>query len=291
MGNRATLSARRDDHPGDDDQRAPRARTWPPAPKVRAPWFSLINGWLYIRADHKIASVISFLLGLGLSVLTAPPNGNRRVERTWGVRLAALDSLEQAALAALSDAALRTHVGRLLSELAWWWMEITWVGGTGRTCAQVLTQMDVPGVPDPMVLFRGNDSLLMEAERVLRQAAHDPGKIEMYLTRFGHMVESADPIQPTLRESPELLVWQLAAARQSERDPDERLAEIRREREQATASVQAMAGIRGYIARKLLAVGQSHAAHTDNAVFHFQRVLAAIRSAFLEAGGAAREGR
>lgn len=29
--------------------------------------------------------------------------------------------------------------------------------------------------------------------------------------------------------------------------------------------------------------GQTHAAHTDNAVFHFQRVLAAVRATFLEA--------
>jgi len=31
-------------------------------------------------------------------------------------------------------------------------------------------------------------------------------------------------------------------------------------------------------------VGQSHSAHTDNAVFHFQRVLAALRATFLEIG-------
>jgi pyruvate,water dikinase len=30
--------------------------------------------------------------------------------------------------------------------------------------------------------------------------------------------------------------------------------------------------------------GQTHAAHTDDAVFHFQRVLAAVRATFLEAG-------
>jgi pyruvate,water dikinase len=34
----------------------------------------------------------------------------------------------------------------------------------------------------------------------------------------------------------------------------------------------------------LLVVGQNHAAHTDDAVFHFQRVLAMLRATFLEAG-------
>ncbi len=45
-----------------------------------------------------------------------------------------------------------------------------------------------------------------------------------------------------------------------------------------------MKGTRGVVARGVLAAGQSYAAHTDDAVFHFQRVLAAIRTTFLEAG-------
>ena len=34
----------------------------------------------------------------------------------------------------------------------------------------------------------------------------------------------------------------------------------------------------------MLFTGQTHAAHTDDAVFHFQRVLAAVRATFLDAG-------
>jgi pyruvate,water dikinase len=48
--------------------------------------------------------------------------------------------------------------------------------------------------------------------------------------------------------------------------------------------VRALKGLRGVMARRLLSVGQSYAAHTDDAVFHFQRVLSAIRATFLEAG-------
>ena len=36
--------------------------------------------------------------------------------------------------------------------------------------------------------------------------------------------------------------------------------------------------------RRILSIGQSYAAHVDDAVFHLQRVLALIRVAFLEAG-------
>lgn len=72
---------------------------------------------------------------------------------------------------------------------------------------------------DPNTLFVGNDSLMIESERALRRAAADPTKVQDYLARFGHMVESADPIDPTLRESPEHLAWQLAAERDSDYDP------------------------------------------------------------------------
>jgi hypothetical protein len=41
--------------------------------------------------------------------------------------------------------------------------------------------------------------------------------------------------------------------------------------------VNALGGLRGFLARQLLTLGQSYAAHVDNAVFHFQRVLALAR--------------
>ncbi|MBI4443266.1 MAG: hypothetical protein HY649_07820 [Acidobacteria bacterium] len=261
-----------------------RARTWPPAPKQRAPWFALINGWLYTRVDHKPVSVYAFLIGTALSFLLGSLNGHRRVRRTWPQRITVLEGLERVGMAALPDNGLRAHADRLLNELAWWWIEVVWFAAAGRMCAQLIEQMQVPGVADPAVLFQGNDSLLLEAERALRLAANDPGKVEDYLARFGHAVESADPIHPTLRESPEHLAWQLAAVRRSDVSPDERLSRARHQREAAEAAVRAMQGLRGVIARRALVIGQSHAAHTDNAVFHFQRVLAALRATFLETG-------
>lgn len=97
-------------------------------------------------------------------------------------------------------------------------------------------------------------------------------------------MESADPIHPTLRESPDLLAQYLAVARHSATSPDERLIRSRRERAAAEALVRAVRGPRGFAERRMLAVGQSSAAHADDAVFHLQRVLALVRAAFLEAG-------
>jgi hypothetical protein len=108
--------------------------------------------------------------------------------------------------------------------------------------------------------------------------------VEDYLARFGHFVESADPIHPTLRESPDLLTQYLAVARHTDIGPAERLLRSRRERTAAETLVRAMGGRRGFVARWMLTIGQSCAAHTDDAVFHLQRVLALVRAAFLEAG-------
>lgn len=125
---------------------------------------------------------------------------------------------------------------------------------------------------------------MIEAERALRRAAADSTKVGDYLARFGHIVESADLIDPTLRESPEHLAWQLTAVRKSGSDPDARLMRARAEREKAERSVRVLKGLLGFRARTTLAIGQSYAAHADDAVFHFQRVLAKLRATTLEVG-------
>lgn len=110
------------------------------------------------------------------------------------------------------------------------------------------------------------------------------GEVEAYMARFGHFVESADPIHPTVRESPDLLTLYLEMARQSKMGPDKRLSRMRRERIEAENLLIAMRGTRGFLARRILNIGQSFAAHVDDAVFHCQRVLALVRATSLDAG-------
>jgi pyruvate,water dikinase len=200
------------------------------------------------------------------------------MQRLWPPQLTALDDLEKTELKKFSEDGLHSHVDRLLEILGWWWWEVTWYAAAALIGEQIIPKLNVPAV-----LFRGNDSLLLEAERALRQAAHT-GEIKTYLAMFGHFVESGDPIHLTLRESPDLLAQHLAAARRSEISPDERLQRIRRERTEAERLVHSLPGTRGFLARWILKLSQGHAAHTDDAVFHFQRVLSLIRATFLEVG-------
>ena len=252
-------------------------------PMQQWPWFALINGWLYIRADFRSLWMLNALVGLLWSMITGILDGHRRVRRIWIPQLKALDELEKVELEKLSEDGLRTRVDRLLECLGWWWWEVTWYAAAALIGEQILPRINVPSLVDATVLFRGNDSLLLEAERALRQAAQ-AGEIKTYLAKFGHFVESADPIHLTLRESPDLLAQHLAAARRSEVSPDERLVRIRQERTEAEGLVHAFPGMRGFLARGILRLSQGHAAHTDDAVFHFQRVLALIRATFLEVG-------
>ncbi len=252
-------------------------------PMQQMPWYALINGWLYIRADFRLLWLFTAPIGLLWNTIAGTLDGHGRMRRLWSPQLIILDSLEKAELEKLSDDELHARVDRLLEILGWWWWEVTWYAAVTLIGEQLLPKLNVPDLADPSVLFRGNDSLLLDAERALRQAAHT-GEIKTYLAKFGHYVESADPIHLTLRESPDLLAQHVAAARGSKVSPDERLLRIRRERAEAESLVRSLPGTRGFLARSMLKLSQSHAAHTDDAVFHFQRVLALIRAAFLEVG-------
>ena len=260
------------------------ARTFPPIPKHSKPWSVLINGWLYQRVDHRMPTLVGFMVGIYLCFLFRPLDGHARVKRRWTSRLLVLAGLEQIQVDAQSGVELHSHADRVLNELSWWWIEVTWFAAIGRICGQLLDALRLPGFTESGALFRGNDRLLLDGERSLRKAAHDPGLVRAHLARFGHAVESADPIHPTLRESPDTLQSQLAAARRTDVSPDQRLAKTQQERRVAEKAVNGLNGPRAWLARRIILTGQTHAAHTDDAVFHFQRVLAAVRATFLEAG-------
>jgi rifampicin phosphotransferase len=252
-------------------------------PLQRSPWYAVINGWLYVRADFRLLWLATAPIGLAVNLAKGTLNGHRRMRRRWPDRLRMLALLEKSDLAKLSDEELRAHTDRLLAALGWWWWEVTWYTAAAQLGEQVIRKLKVADLADPAVLFRGNDSLLLEAERALRHAA-DTGHVEAYLAPFGHFVESADPIHPTLRESPDLLTEYFAVAGHSDTGPDERLIRSRRERVAAETLVRAVRGPRGFLVRRMLSIGQSCAAHVDDSVFHLQRVLALVRVAFLEAG-------
>ncbi|GAA3803215.1 hypothetical protein GCM10022206_47700 [Streptomyces chiangmaiensis] len=249
----------------------------------KEPWYVLINSWLYIRADFRILTTVARCMWWVGRLAAGTMDRHRLVRRTWPPRLAVLDSLEKLELANLSDADLHARAVRLLRELGWWWWEVTWGSAVTIMCEQLIGKLGVPHLTDPVVLFRGNDSLLLDAGRALRHAA-DSGETNAYLARFGHFVESADPLHPTLRESPELLDQYLEMARYSQTGPDERLARSRRERIEAEGHVGALSGMRRRVAHRIIKAGQSNAAHVDDSVFHFQRVLALLRATYLEIG-------
>ena len=260
------------------------ARTSPQVPRHHAPWSTLINGWLYQRADHKVFSLLAFMLGIYLRFVFKPLNGHARVERRWDSGLAALTELEQIKLDTQSDVELRAYSERILNALSWWWVEVTWFAAIGRLSAQMLDSLRLPGLTASGALFRGNDSLLLDGERALRKAAQDPAAVNEYSgpVRSHRRKRGSDPSHAArIARTPE------GAARG--REPNH-CGSRRTPCENTTGTASGgtsraqLKGPRGRLARGMLFTGQTHAAHTDNAVFHFQRVLAAVRATFLEAG-------
>src|SRR6266540_4438401 len=201
-------------------------------PMQRFPWHALINGWLYIRADFRWLWLVTGPIGLLWNLLTGTLNGHSRMRRLWPRQITALNYLEKAELGKFSDDGLYSHINLLLKTLGSWWWEVTWYAAVALMGEQIIPKLKVPNLVDATLLFRGNDSLLLEAERALRQAAQT-GETKDYLSKFGHFVESADPIHLTLREAPDLLAQHLAAARRGDVSPDERLLQIRHERTEA----------------------------------------------------------
>ena len=259
-------------------------RGWPPIPKSYEPGHAVINGWLYMRLGGPIRSVVANIAAFMATILTVGLDGHRRVRNRWGPRLSELDELSRTRLDDMNPAALRQRADRLLDALGWWWIEVSFFASLVRVGQQMVGRR--PDLPDPGVLFRGNDSELLVSERALRRATSGPEALAAYVRQFGHAVDSADPIHPTLAESPNVQAWQVAAARADQDGPDERLARLREKRAKAEEVVKSIKGPRGFFARRVMATGQSHAAHTDDAVFHLQRVLALVRATFLAQGAA-----
>jgi hypothetical protein len=87
----------------------------------RSPWYALINGWLYVRADFRLLWLATGPLLLAANLAKGTLNGHRRARRIWPARLTRLAALENTDLATLSGDQLRAHTDRLLAALGWWW--------------------------------------------------------------------------------------------------------------------------------------------------------------------------
>src|SRR5512144_58426 len=154
-------------------------------PLQKSPWYALVNGWLYIRVDCHLFKMVGRPTWWLARAATGTLDGHRHTRRTWPAQLRLLDSLERIELAKLSDGLLHAEVDRLLGVLGWWWWRVSFYPAVVIMCEKIVGKLGVPDLTDPVVLFRGNHSLLLEAERALRYGA-PTGEVEAYLARFGH---------------------------------------------------------------------------------------------------------
>ena len=114
-----------------------------------------------------------------------------------------LGYLEKSNLAKLSDEGLRGARRPAAGRVGLVVVEVTRYTAAAQLSEQVIRKLKAADLADPAVLFRGQRQPSgWRRSGPLRHAA-DTGHVEAYLAQFGHFVESADPIHPTLHESPE----------------------------------------------------------------------------------------
>ena len=52
-------------------------------PLQRSPWYAVINGWLYMRADFRLPWLATAPIGLAMNLAKGTLNGHRRMRRRW----------------------------------------------------------------------------------------------------------------------------------------------------------------------------------------------------------------
>jgi pyruvate,water dikinase len=292
----------------------------PQGSRLEAPWFWVINGYFFARADVSLPSFVRFLL---LDV----PRMEKSIARWRRIDLPKyMQRLDDARAFRPQEATptqLLERVETLCQDAAAWWHLISLdAGGAGfteqmfRSVYQRLAKGEAPAEH----LLRGLDSPVLAGERrlyeLIRQVHDDADvqrafelarpeqvldalkesdggrvfldKLDAYLGEYGHQVASLDLLFPTPQEDPALLVPILRKMMTGEMpDPAARFAEMVARREQAESELQqrlARSPVRRQIVTKMLQRCQALAQRREKTVFSFQWIWPLLRGTVLELG-------
>lgn len=194
------------------------------SPLIPEPMHGTVNGFAYLRFDfplsqHPLRTL--WLTGRWLGFHLSP------VERRWREEVlpALRDGLERVRdtpLAGLTSAEvlrrirtveeLSARYWAVIGGLAWHWNASEWLLGAvlargGRRTAGLTAG----------ALLVGEDRLAHQADHALDRVAADPEDeerlLDAYLRRFGHLVYSLDPAEPTAIDDPSMLRSVIAGRR------------------------------------------------------------------------------
>ena len=287
----------------------------PRALKVRKPWYSVQHGYLFSRSDIWKSRTLPGMAHFILRALAKP--------RWYGDWLKDAEPLfdrlllDLAAQPAdkLSPSELLEHAELLVSYAAEWWypvafggIDVFFISGVYNKLipdARFPVHLLLVGYPGPQIDAEQQLWEIAEAIRNLDQnkAVSDQQPIQLtdqlidpriaplvenYDARYGHLLDSIDPVYPVLREQPQRLMAALQAYLTAPQPaPNKRADRIAAKREAATkAALQAVESkpIAGWLFRRLLSFVQTLASNREQVNWNFQRPFSELRKTLLLLG-------
>lgn len=292
----------------------------PPGWHLREPYFCVLNGHFFARADSSFPSFVRFLL-------SDVPRMEKAIAHWHQVDLPQylerLERLRAFDLERATPAGLLEHIEDLCQDAAAWWHLISLdAGGAGfmeqmfRSVYQRLLQ-DGPAAEE---FLKGLASPQMAGEQRLyalaHQIRHDPtllntfeqgepdqvlagleataggraflSELNSYLEEYGHQVVTLDLLFPTPQEDPALVVSLLQRITTEEiPDLSEQVARVVAQREQAESELAqklARFPFRKRVIEGMLRRCQDLAQRRETTVFSFQWGWPLLRRSVLEAG-------
>lgn len=287
---------------------------------LKEPWFCIVNGYFFARADFSFPSFIRFLLA-------DVPRMEKAIARWRQIDLPKyfrrLNRLKSFDLQIEPVAQLLQYIEELCEDAAAWWHLIALEGGGAgfmeRMFAYACRRLAGPGIPAKRLLW-GIDSPVLASERrlyslaceikaspelrrvfelenaakILASLESSPsgraflGGLNAYLEEYGHQTASLDLLFPTPGEDPGQLVPVLQKMVSHEiPDPARRLQQMASLREQAERDLAqsfAYAPLRRRILTRLLDRCRALAQRREETVFFFQLGWPLLRKAILAMG-------
>jgi len=287
---------------------------------LKKPWYCIVNGYFYARAEVRIVSFILFLL-------TTVPRIESSIKR-WQIKklpiyLHKIDEQKKVTLQEMGDAEILSHIQNLCHDAGEWWYLMALNGGGAGFIEKILGKFVRKFISkdiDVTCFVKGYVNKLLEGQYALYDLVHsikkdkdiqsalnkemnsdtllslesfESGrrfleKYHRYMEEYGYQIFSIDFIQPTLMDEPYQYMNIIKKYINDEViDPREqvgRQAKLRDEQMQI-----AMEKIKGnfplkIIFTKLLDRAKTLSIRRENTVYYFQQIWPLLRKSIIEIG-------
>ena len=279
----------------------------PRALKVLKPWYSVQHGYLFSRSDIWKSKTLPGMAHFILRALAKPQWYAHWLKNAEPMFDQLLAELQSEPAAQLSPIDLLERIELLVTYAAEWWYPVAF-GGVDVFFLSGVYNRFVPDARFPVhVLLYGYPGPQIDAEQKIWEIAEAVRELNLdtsianrladervtplvdaFYTRYGHVLDSIDPVYPLLREQPQRLIAAVEAYLTTPQPaPVKRADRTAAKREAATkAALRAVEGrlLAGRLFRRILGFTQALASNREQVNWNFQRAFGELRSSLLILG-------